>query len=421
MIALGRALVARGDEVWLQTWKRWQEHVEAEGIRFAPAPEYHAPPLGPGELGFYGAAERAARETLPLVRELSPDVVVADILTLAPALAGELAGVPWATLVPHIYPPDAPGLPIYSFGGRLPRTRFGGAVWEHVKGPMRRGLEEGRSDLNVTRSNLGLPPLAYVHGGISRDLALVATFPQLEYPRHWPPGAHVVGPLMWEPPSDETPLPPGDEPLVLVAPSTSQDPDERLVHAALRGLAGLPVRLLVTLNRRAPGAAGPAPSKRRRRRSRQAGPPPVPPNATVVDWLSYARTMPSCDIVVCHAGHGTLARALACGRPVVACPVAGDMAENAARLDWAAAGVRLPRRLLAPRGLRLAVERVLEEPSFCLRAEELARWTNAHDPAGSAAQLVESLADRRPPRRRNEFDDTPTKLRGWDSNPQPLG
>ncbi len=269
MIALGRALVARGNEVWLQTWKRWQEHVEAEGIGFAPAPEYHAPPLGPGELGFYDAAERAARDTLPLVRELSPDVVVADILTLAPALAGELAGVPWATLVPHIYPPDAPGVPIYSFGGRLPRTRFGAAMWEHVKGPMRRGLEEGRNDLNLTRANLGLPPLAHAHGGISDHLTLVATFPQLEYPRRWPPGAHVVGPLMWEPLSDEVPLPPGDEPLVLVAPSTSQDPGEKLVRAALRGLAGLPVRVLVTLNRRAPGTAGPAPSKPGRRRSRR--------------------------------------------------------------------------------------------------------------------------------------------------------
>ncbi len=40
MIALGRALAARGHEVTLQTWERWREHVEAEGLTFAPAPEY---------------------------------------------------------------------------------------------------------------------------------------------------------------------------------------------------------------------------------------------------------------------------------------------------------------------------------------------------------------------------------------------
>ena len=56
-------------------------------------------------------------------------------------------------------------------------------------------------------SRLGLPPLSYPHGGISRELALVATFPQLEYPRTWPAHVHVVGPLMWEPPAEEVQLP----------------------------------------------------------------------------------------------------------------------------------------------------------------------------------------------------------------------
>ena len=76
----------------------------------------------------------------------------------------------------------------------------------------------------------------------------------------------------------------------------------------------------------------------------------MPPNARLVDWLSYARTMPLCDAVILHAGHGTLVRALACGVPVVACPAAGDMNENAARVSWAGAGVALPRRLITPRG-----------------------------------------------------------------------
>src|SRR4051794_36200211 len=40
MIALGRALAARGHDVVLQTWSRWGEHVQAGGMQFAPAPEY---------------------------------------------------------------------------------------------------------------------------------------------------------------------------------------------------------------------------------------------------------------------------------------------------------------------------------------------------------------------------------------------
>jgi UDP:flavonoid glycosyltransferase YjiC (YdhE family) len=399
MIALGRALVARGHEVWLQTWKRWQQPVEAEGMRFAPAPEYDDPATGPGELGFYDAVVQATRDTAPLVDELAPAAVVADILTLAPALAAELASVPFATLVPHIYPADAPGFPIYSFGARLPRTTPGRALWEGVKGPMRRGVEEGRADLNLARAQLGMPPVARVHGGISADLALVATFPALEYPRGWPPGVHVVGPLMWEPASPEVPLPPGDEPLVLIAPSTSQDPGQRLLRAALEGLADAPVRVLATINRRAPGAGEELASARQRGRLRsrraRARPLPTPPNASVVEWLSYARTMPSCDVVVCHVGHGTLARALACGCPVLACPIAGDMNENAARLDWSGAGVRLPHRFITPRALRRALERILEDDSLQTRARELAAWAAQHDPPSAAAQLVEQLIERR--------------------------
>ncbi len=210
MIALGRALRARGHEVTLQTWRRWQAHVEAEGLRFAPAPEYDVfPSGGPGgePLDFYEAVVHATQDTLPLVRELRPDAVVADILTLAPSLAAELCGIPRATLIPHVYPENEPNFPIYSFGARLPRTAAGRALWRRAQGPIRRGVELGRVELNRTRARLGLPPLDYGHGGISRELALVATFPQLEYPREWPPWAHVVGPLMWEPPARDVELP----------------------------------------------------------------------------------------------------------------------------------------------------------------------------------------------------------------------
>jgi UDP:flavonoid glycosyltransferase YjiC (YdhE family) len=375
MIALGRALVARGHEVTLQTWTRWREQVEAEGMAFATAPEYRVFPQGPEPLDFYEAVVHATLDTLPLVREVRPHVVVSDILTLAPGLAGELEGVRCATLVPHIYPPAERDFPIYSLGARLPRSALGRALWRSAQRPVDRGLELGRLELNATRERVGLAPLPYVHNGISRELALVATFPQLEYPRRWPEHVHVVGPLMWEPPTADVELPPGDAPLVLIAPSTAQDGEHRMLRAALKGLAGAPVRVLGTWNRRLPPE-----------------PLPVPENARLVDWVSYSRTMPHCDVVVCHAGHGTLVRALSCGCAVVACPAVGDMNENAARMDWAGAGVRVPRRFVGARTLRLAVERALGERSIKARAKELAAWNAAHDAGAAASALVEHLA-----------------------------
>jgi MGT family glycosyltransferase len=382
MIALGRALRARGHEVTLQTWERWRGAVEGEGLRFTAAPEYSAFPVpierdgAPAQpLDFYEAIVYATRDTLPLVEDLRPDVVVHDILTLAPSLCAELLGMPAATLVPHVFPESSPGFPIYSFGALLPRTSLGRAFWERAHLPVRRGLESGRDALNRTRAAVGLPALERVHGGTSDRLVLVATYPQLEYPRAWPAHVHVVGPLIWEPPAQEVPIPPGDEPLVLVAPSTSQDPEHRLLHACLDGLADAPVRVLATYNRRLPSRAL-----------------SVPENARVVSWLSYARTLPHCDAIVCHAGHGTLVRALSLGVPAVACPVAGDMNENAARLAWTGAGVRLPRRFVSARPIRRAVERVVSDEAIRARARSFAEWSAVNDPGAHSAGLVEKLA-----------------------------
>jgi UDP:flavonoid glycosyltransferase YjiC (YdhE family) len=104
--------------------------------------------------------------------------------------------------------------------------------------------------------------------------------------------------------------------------------------------------------------------------------------------------MPRCAAVVCHAGHGTVARALASGVPVVACPHAGDMAENAARLRWAGLGVSLPRRFHTPRGVRLAVRRVLAEPRFARAARAAADWCAGHDGGTAAALELEAFAER---------------------------
>lgn len=380
MIALGERLAQRGHEVTLQTWVRWREPVEAAGMAFSPAPEYQVFPTRDRPLKPYEAAVRAARESQPLVRDTDPHVVIADILTLAPALAGELEDRPVATVVPHVLPHLPPGAPPYSLGARPARTPLGRAAWRALTRPLSGGLIKGRDELNGARSRLGLAPLHHVHGGISRRLCLVATLPALEPWAGWAPWAHVVGPLLWEPPAEEVALPEGEGPLVLVAPSTSQDRGHRLLRAALSGLADAPVRVLATWNRRP-----------LREPVRPA------PNTRLVPWVSYARTMPRCDVVVCHGGHGTVMRALDSGCVVVASPAAGDMNENAARLDWAGLGVRLPKPLLSPATLRLAVERALADPRLRANARAAAEWTAVNDGPTRAAQLIEAFAAGRAP------------------------
>ncbi|MFN8112388.1 MAG: glycosyltransferase [Solirubrobacterales bacterium] len=372
-IALGRALAGRGHEVTVQTWERWREPVEAAGLRFAASQEYTVfPPPPPGEEA--GAGE-AALAMMPLLEEVRPDVLVSDILTLAPSLAAELAGVPRATLIPHLYPVHDPGMPFFGMGMAPPRTAVGRRVWRAALPVLETGLRIGQRELNETRRRIGLPPQQRFHGGISERLAIVGTFPQLEYPRAWPVETVVTGPLEFELPHPDVELPEGDGPLVLVANSTAQDPDCDLIRRAFEGLADEPVRVVATTNGHRPET-----------------PIDVPSNGLLHDWLSYSQVMAAADVVACHGGHGTLARALALGRPLLVSPSIGDMAENAERVAWAGAGLTVPGRLRGAATIRWAARALLEDGRYRRQAEAIGASEWARGGADRAAAAVEGLA-----------------------------
>lgn len=371
-ISLSRALKAAGHEVILETWPQWEDAVTGAGIGFRSADRYQVfPPPADGDPG----AGRAALALMPLLEEFRPDVVVNDILTVAPALAAEAFGARWATLVPHIYPVTESGMPLFSIGAQPPRTAVGREFWRRMDRLVERGLERGRNDLNAQRALAGLPPTDRQHGGTSPDLALVATYPQLEYPRKWPAGVHVTGPMHFELAHPAIELPPGEDPLILVAPSTSQDPHNRLVRSALQGFAGKPVRIVATTNRVHPSR-----------------PIEVPENAVLVEWLSYSQILPLASLVVCHGGHGTVARALGAGVPVLACPAAGDMNETAMRITRAGVGRSIRWALTGPRSLTWAAAEILGDPVYRQRAGGIRDWDRQHDGPAEGVRLIEQLA-----------------------------
>jgi UDP:flavonoid glycosyltransferase YjiC (YdhE family) len=370
-LALGREMAGRGHEVVIESWERWREPAEGLGLRFEAAEEYVVfPPPPPGESP--GAGD-AARAMVPLLEGFGPDVVVSDILTLAPSLAAELCGVPRVTLIPHLYPVHEAGLPFFGVGMAPSRTALGRRGWRAALPVLEAGLRRGRRELNETRERIGLGPLARFHGGISDRLVLVGTFPQLEYPRRWPKEVVLTGPLEFELPHPEIGLPGGAGPLVLVASSTAQDPECELIRRSFEGLAGEPVRVVATTNGHRP-----------------AEPIDVPANGMLVDWLSYSQVMAAADVVVCHGGHGTLARALALGKPLLISPSVGDMAENAERVHWAGAGLTVPSRLRGGATLRWAVRALLEDDRYRRAAEEIAASEWSTGGAARAATAVES-------------------------------
>jgi UDP:flavonoid glycosyltransferase YjiC (YdhE family) len=369
-IALGRELKRRGHDVVVHTYERWRPTVEQLGLGFDGAEQALA---GEGDGLVAEARALATRFT-----ETSPDIVVSDALTLSPALAAELRGVPSALLYPEVYPHHALGLPFFSLGLFAPRTRLGAAGWRAAdpvlatRLPTTGWLGWARRRLDGQRRELGLAPRPRDELPIAADLTLVATLPQLEYPRRWPAGVHVTGPMILDPPHPPLELPPGDDPLVLIAPSTVKDREGRLARVALAALADLPVRVVLTTS----GSGW-----------RPRG--PVPRNAVVADWVDYPQLMGAASLVICHGNHGTLVRALSEGLPVIVTPAMPDDAEHGARVAWAGAGLMVPKRLLGRRTLRAAIGRALDEPALRECAAAIAAWSSEHDGASRGADLIE--------------------------------
>ena len=202
------------------------------------APEYQVFPTREKPLKPYAAAVRAAqRDPRRSCDDFAPDVAVADILTPAPALAAELEGVPLATLVPHVFPFVPPG-PSGLLDRRAPPAHGArrGAVGAREPA-LRRPVARAGPRASTTRRRRA-PRARPAAVGPHRALAGADDGRDAAAPRvpaalveRW---VRVVGPLQWEPPGERVEPPPGRGPVVLVAPSTSQDPE----HAAPARRAG---------------------------------------------------------------------------------------------------------------------------------------------------------------------------------------
>jgi MGT family glycosyltransferase len=167
-------------------------------------------------------------------------------------------------------------------------------------------------------------------------------------------------------------------PLVLVSFSTVYQAQEPLVRRVLAALGTLPVRVVVT--------TGPA--------VELGG--PQPPNVEAHRWLPHADVLPETDLVVTHAGMGTVMASLAHGVPLVCLPMGKDQLDVAARVVHAGAGLRLSRKA-SERRIAAAVRAALADEALKDNAERLARAIHEELAADRAVAELEALAARPAP------------------------
>jgi MGT family glycosyltransferase len=172
---------------------------------------------------------------------------------------------------------------------------------------------------------------------------------------------------------------PGGRPLVLVGlSSTVMSHEAELLQRAADALGRLPVRGLVTTG----AAVDPAAIR-------------APANVSVRRWVRHADVLPSCSAVLTHGGHGTVIKALAAGVPLVVAPLGRDQPDNAARVVYAGAGLRVSKKASVP-ALRDAIGRVLDEPRYRAAARRMAATLAAERDEGLVVDELERATQSHP-------------------------
>jgi MGT family glycosyltransferase len=366
MLAVARALSSRGHDVTFVSGAKHAADAPDAAARFALLPSVEGSPLH--ALRPYDDAAAQAETLRSLLADLQPDAAIVDVITVGAALAMDMMGVPFATLVVHPLHTPSRVLPPFGYGraaGRWPVMRFRDS-WMRTNN--RKDLERAREDLNRGRARIGLGPSDSLFGGLSERLAIVATLPSLEIDRpDWPVHAHVVGPCLWDAREQAFTPPAGEGPLVMIAPSTAYDGD-RLLASALAAVERLGVRAVVTA-----GAA--------------TLPDRLPANVTTTD-ARHSAVLPHVAAAVINGGHGTVVRALSAGVPLVVVPGHGDQQENAFRVERAGAGIQVRRRRPTPDSVARALRRVLGVPGYAMSARRIAIEAAELDGPERAADLV---------------------------------
>lgn len=95
---------------------------------------------------------------------------------------------------------------------------------------------------------------------------------------------------------------------------------------------------------------------------------PQPPRVRVERYVSQALVLPHCNVVVSHAGSGTVLATAALGLPQLCLPQGADQFLNAAAVESAGSGISLMPTDGNADAVRDAVARLLVEPSFSAAA-----------------------------------------------------
>lgn len=396
LIAVGLELRERGHEVVFATNLSHGERIAKLGFEFHSI-RPHISPEDPEAVAYLmdlkRGPERMLRELLfPSLRDMyadllaacqGADLLVSSELLYAAPLVAEKTGIVWASYVVSALsffsaydPPVVPPYPWLSHFHRLGPvvgrliSRFGHAVTKSWIGPI---LE--------IRKELGLPSGQHpvFEGKFSPRRVLAMFSPVMGEPQpDWPPNTVQTGFTFYDagtgalPPELEAFLDAGAPPVVFTLGSAAVLDPGAFFHESMDVAERLGIRALLIAGDSQPTET-------------------PPPNVHVTGYAPYSTTFSRAAAIVHQGGIGTTAQALRAGKPTVVVPYGFDQPDNAARLRRHGISETIARKKYDSRRAARALRRILGNPSYMQRAEEVARQVRAEDGARAACDVLAQL------------------------------
>jgi rhamnosyltransferase subunit B len=338
---------------------------------------------------------RVARMLLPRLRESyedtlaaarGADLLVGNMAAYATGIVAEKKGLPWASAmhIPTLFfsafdPPLIPGFPGFSKTLR----NLGPSFW----GPLGRSLNRVATVLarpwHRLRKEIGLLP-ARGFNPLTEScspvlhLALFSKWFAAKQP-DWPAQTVVTG-FPWFDAEGGTGLSPqlvrflddGEPPLVFTL-GTAVVADARQFYdqsAAAAKLLGRRAILIVSNSRILL--------------------PALPEGVAAFDYAPFSQLFPRAATIVHHGGIGTTGYAMRSGRPSLVMPCAWDQPDNAERAARLGIARTIARTRYEPKHVAAEL-RLLEDPAYSQRAEEIATKVRQEDGVRAACNALESM------------------------------
>lgn len=280
-----------------------------------------------------------------LVAKLKPELIISTLLSSG--IADELAthfSIPWCFVNPGFYL------------GANSKTTFDDDYFDPI--------------------TIWLHKNSFLPQSQRADIVLHATDRKFDFePTSLPSNHHYVGFLLWEAPGQlpEFITDPGD-PWALITLSSLADEDSlSLARSAIWGLADQPVRSVLALsNEKLKDELG-----------------ELPNNAYITNYVPHSHVLKQASIVVSHAGHGIVSKALYYGVPMVLCPWDLDQPGVAARAKNLGIAEVVHRDKVNKETVREAVETVLNSSKYRKAARATSARLKNTDALDQACRLLE--------------------------------